>query len=109
MIKQLPGRRAPRWIRLVAGGLLTVVATIWMLALLPVLLFLGLLLAVMMIPVLRRLKREIEDVGVVDVPHRPTVDVTPWHRQVVNGWMSQAGRPSARGWGSAEGPRSGRR
>ena len=109
MIKPLPGRRAPRWVRFVVGGLVTVVATIWMLALLPFLLFLGLLLAVLMIPVLRQLKREIDDVGVVDVTTRPAVDVTPWHRQVMNGWMSQAGRRSARGWGSTSDPRSGRR
>ena len=98
---------------MVIGGLLTIAATIWMLALLPFLLLVALVVAVLMIPVLRRLKREIDDCAVVDLnssqPQRPVVDVTPWHRQVVNGWRSQAGRPSGKGWESAADRRSGRR
>ena len=108
-MKQLPGRRVSRWPRLVVGGLLTVVATIWMLALLPFLLLFSLILAVLMIPVLRRLKRNLEEISVVESPSRPVVDVTPWYRQVVNGWRSQAVRPSAKGWGSAADPGSARR
>ena len=109
MIKQLPGRHTPRWIKPVIGGLFTLIATVWMLALLPFLLLLALILAVLMIPILRRLKREMDEITVSESPNRPAVDVTPWHRQVVNGWRSQAVRPSAKGWGSVADPRPGRR
>ena len=97
-MKQLPGRTstAPRWLRVLVGGCITTVATVWMLSLLPFLLLFALVFAVLLIPVMRRLRREMEDAGLdpnVDAwrkagrpsPGRTAVDVTPWYRQVMNG------------------------
>ena len=97
-MKQLPGRTstAPRWLRVLVGGCITAVATVWMLSLLPFLLLFALVFAVLLIPVMRRLRREMEDAGLdanVDgwrtagrpSPGRTAVDVTPWYRQVMNG------------------------
>ena len=97
-MKQLPGRTSttPRWLRVLVGGCITAVATVWMLSLLPFLLLFALVFAVLLIPVMRRLRREMEDAGLepgVDgwrsagcpTPGRTAVDVTPWYRQVMNG------------------------
>ena len=96
-MKQLPGRttRAPLWLRVLLGGCVTAVATVWMLSLLPFLLLFALVFAVLLIPVMRRLRREMEDAGLDpnvetwrtvgrSTPGRTAVDVTPWYRQVMN-------------------------
>ena len=98
-MKQLPGRTsaARRWLRVLVGGCVTAVATVWMLSLLPFLLLFALVFAVLLIPVMRRLRREMEDAGLdpgVDgwrsagcpTPGRTAVDVTPWYRQMMNGF-----------------------
>ena len=97
-MKQLPGRMstAPRWLRVLVGGCIAAVATVWMLSLLPFLLLFALVFAVLLIPVMRRLRREMEDAGLdpnVEAwrtvgrpsPGRTAVDVTPWYRQMMNG------------------------
>ena len=97
-MKQLPGQTstAPRWLRVLVGGCITAVATVWMLSLLPFLLLFALVFAVLLIPVMRRLRREMEVAGLdsnVEAwrtvgrpsPGRTAVDVTPWYRQVMNG------------------------
>ena len=81
-MKQLPGRQTPRWIRFLATAATVTVVTIWLVSLLPFLLLLSIVLGIALIPVLRRLRQEMDK---VDIPHdvnRPTVDVTPWHRQI---------------------------
>ena len=100
-MKQLPGRARPLWIRRLTAGTILVVTTIWVVALMPLLLVLTLLLSLLMIPVMRRLRREFDTLSTEDSAARPPVDVTPWQRQVVNAWRSPAGRPSGKDWGSA--------
>ena len=88
-MKKLPGRARPRWIQLVITGVVTAVATIWMVSLLPFLLLFTLVFAVLLIPVVRRLRREMDEAGLNPGMHqqpgrRSAVDVTPWHRQLRN-------------------------
>lgn len=52
-----------------------------------------------LIPVLRRLRKEM-DATAFDL-EKPVVDVTPWHQQVRNAWQQPLGRPWGSGWGSA--------
>ncbi|MCB4427957.1 hypothetical protein FZX09_03905 [Synechococcus sp. MU1643] len=93
-MKQLPGQRGktlPRWLKTGSAGLITVMATIWLLSLLPFLLLLALLLSIALIPVTRRLRREIEEAGYnVDETRRSDqrrdLNITPWHRQLRNIW-----------------------
>ena len=73
------------------AGAITVIATIWLVSLLPFLLLAALVLSVALIPVTRRLRREMEEAGLsVDeprtTPQRPDLNITPWHRQIRNLW-----------------------
>jgi len=73
------------------AGAITVIATIWLVSLLPFLLLAALVLSVALIPVTRRLRREMEEAGFsVDksrtTHHRPDLNITPWHRQIRNLW-----------------------
>ena len=93
-MKQLPGQRSrtlPRWLKTGFAGLITVMATIWLLSLLPFLLLAALVLSIALIPITRRLRREMEEVGYnVDEPRRSSqrqdFNITPWHRQLRNIW-----------------------
>ena len=81
----------PRWLKTVMAGSLTVIATIWLLSLLPFLLLAALLLSILLIPMTRRLRREIEEAGFnVEQPlksdQRRDLNITPWHRQMRNAW-----------------------
>ena len=89
-MKQLPGRGRPKWIQQLAALGAAVVATIWLVTLLPVLLFVGLIAGLLLIPVLRQLKIEVEQLerrqrGDPPLPR----DVTPWHRRVWNRWRGR--------------------
>ena len=73
------------------AGSLTVIATIWLVSLLPFLLLAALLLSILLIPMTRRLRREMEEAGFnVEQPlksdQRRDVNITPWHRQMRNAW-----------------------
>ena len=73
------------------AGVITVIATIWLVSLLPFLLLAALLLSIALIPVTRRLRREMEEAGFnVDqtrtTNRRSDLNITPWHRQVRNVW-----------------------
>ena len=87
---QLPGRRPNRWLRTILAVALTAVATVWMITLLPFLLLASLIIAILMVPVVQRLRKELESTG-YEMGARtiddPKVDVTPWHRQVRNAWQ----------------------
>ena len=98
-MRQLTGRTKPQWLRTLVTIVIGAVATVWVLALLPWLLFMALVLGLALIPVMRRLRKDMEASG-FDF-EKPTVDVTPWHRQVRNAWRQPSNRPSGWGWGSA--------
>ena len=81
----------PRWLKTVMAGSITVIATIWLLSLLPFLLLATLLLSILLIPMTRRLRREMEEAGFnVEQPlksdQRRDLNITPWHRQMRNAW-----------------------
>ena len=70
---------------------ITVFATVWLVSLLPFLLLAALVLSIALIPVTRRLRREMEEAGFsVNEPRttyqRPDLNITPWHRQIRNLW-----------------------
>ena len=67
------------------AGTFTVIATIWLLSLLPFLLLAALLLSILLIPITRRLRREMEEAG-FNIEQRLDVNITPWHRQMRNAW-----------------------
>ena len=68
-------------------GVITAVTTIWLVSLLPFLLLFSLVFAVMLIPVVRRLRQEMDEAGLnvgmdQQQGRRSTLDVTPWHLQL---------------------------
>ena len=93
-MKLLPGQRSralPRWLRMIIAGAISLTATIWLVSLLPFLLLAGLMLSIAIIPVTRRLRREIEEAGFsINKPRKniqhPDLNITPWHRQIRNVW-----------------------
>ena len=67
------------------------IATIWLLSLLPFLLLVALVISITLIPVIRRLRQDIKEAGfIVDEACRTDqlcgVNITPWHRQIRNVW-----------------------
>ena len=69
----------------------TLVATIWALTLLPALLGVGLLAALLLVPVLRQLRRELEQMeserqGGRHAVATPVVNATPWQQRLRNWW-----------------------
>ena len=81
----------PRWLKTVSAVIISVMATIWLLSLLPFLLFAALLLSIILIPVVRRLRRDMEEAGFtmdgsLKPDRRRDVNITPWHRQIRNAW-----------------------
>ena len=95
-MNQLPGQRGrvmPRWLKTFIAAGLILVSTIWLLSLLPFLLLAALILSVVLIPVVRRLGREMEDAGFnmdnfANQYHRSNVNITPWHQRCRNIWKN---------------------
>ena len=82
----LPGRSAPRWLAATLQFIGTVAVAIWLVSALPYLLLFSLVLALLLIPTLRRLRTELHRTDLyssVDVPARPLTDITPWHRRLI--------------------------
>ena len=82
----LPGRSAPRWLAATLQFIGTVAVAIWLVSALPYLLLFSLVLALLLIPTLRRLRTELQRTDLyrsVDVPARPLTDITPWHRRLI--------------------------
>ena len=70
---------------------ITVIATVWLVSLLPFILLAALLLSIALIPVTRHLKREMEEaVFSVNEPrtsHQSSdLNITPWHRRIRDLW-----------------------
>ena len=71
------------------AGAITLIATVWLVSLLPFLLLAALIFSIALIPVTRRLRREMEEAGFsLDEPitthRRSDLNITPWHRQIRN-------------------------
>ena len=89
-MKRLPGRSQPQWLQQLLGMGVLVIATIWMITLIPLLLVVVLIAAVLLIPVLRQMRREIDQLERSqrgDPP--PPRDVTPWHQRAWNRWHNR--------------------
>ncbi|MEB3158157.1 MAG: hypothetical protein VKK03_01705 [Synechococcus sp.] len=88
-MQQLPGHQSPRWLQKLVAFVITVMATIWLVSLLPVLLLIGLVAGVMLVPVLRQLRQELERLERAEPSHwAPAAstlrDATPWTQRLRN-------------------------
>ena len=78
---------------MVMADAITVIATIWLVSLIPSLLLAALVLSIPLFPVSRRMEREIEGVGFSGNKsgtnvQRPDLNKTSWHRQIRNLWRN---------------------
>ena len=99
-MKQLPGRIRPRWQQQLASSFVLGLGLVLMVALLPIflplMLIAGLLASLGLIPVLRQLRREIEQLDQVQQKsnERIPLDVTPWPQKVWARWKASANKRS---------------
>lgn len=99
-MKQLPGRTPHRWQqRLLSGlvvGLGMAVMVVLLPIILPIMLIVGMFAGLALIPILRELRHEFEQ---LDRHQRPSaqrlpMDVTPWQRRLWNRWRASIDRRS---------------
>ncbi|WP_115070115.1 hypothetical protein [Synechococcus sp. UW179B] len=99
-MKQLPGRPRPRWQQQLISGLVFGLGLVLMAALLPVvlpiLLIAGLLAGLALIPILRQLRNELEQLDQVQKTssERIPMDVTPWQQKLWDRWKASLNRRS---------------
>ena len=80
-------RSRPRWLRVTMTIVVGAIATIWAIALLPFLLLASLIVAICLIPVVRKLRREMEMTDSFSKGNaQPTVDVTPLNQRIIKFW-----------------------
>ncbi|NBP98818.1 MAG: hypothetical protein EBU51_04465 [Synechococcaceae bacterium WB6_3A_227] len=83
----LPGKTKTSWL---ANGLKiagATIATVWLITILPYILLFSLILALLLIPTLRRLRSELEQT--INIEPTPLTDITPWHQKLIkkfNNW-----------------------
>ena len=90
-MKQLPGRRRPRWLQKLSGFAAAVMLSVWLVTLLPVLLLVALVAAILLLPVLRQVRWELERIDSQQAPGSGRApdefrNATPWQQKVRN-WM----------------------
>ena len=87
-MKKLPGRSRPYWQQQLISGFVVGLTLVLMIGLLPILLpimlIAGLLAALALIPILRELRRELEQLDQVQKKseQRMPKDVTPWQQRL---------------------------
>lgn len=83
----LPGKTKTNWL---ANGLKiagAAIATVWLITILPYILLFSLILALLLIPTLRRLRSELEQT--INIEPTSLTDITPWHQKLIkkiNNW-----------------------
>lgn len=82
-MKQLPGKTRPKWLVAVGQGIAVVVFVAMTASILPVLLIVSLLAALLLIPVMRQLRKEVERTALtINTPAKEEmIDITPLHQR----------------------------
>ena len=83
-MKQLPGKARPKWLLVLGQGIAVVVFVAMTASILPVLLIASLVAALLLIPVMRQLRKEVERTAVTinTPPREQMVDITPLHQRL---------------------------
>ena len=83
-MKQLPGKTRPKWLVAAAQGIAAVVFVAMTASILPMLLIMSLVAALLLIPVLRQLRKEVEKTSVtINTPAKEEmIDITPLHNRL---------------------------
>jgi membrane protein implicated in regulation of membrane protease activity len=83
-MKQLPGKTRPKWLVAVGQGIAAVVFVAMTASILPLLLIMSLVTALLLIPVLRQLRKEVEKTSMtINIPAKEEmIDITPLHNRI---------------------------
>ncbi len=82
-MKQLSGKSKPKWLVLASQMLAGTVFVAMTISVLPALLLMSLVMALLLIPVLRQVRKEAEKSGIdLNSPPKGMVNVTPLHRRL---------------------------
>jgi hypothetical protein len=83
-MKQLPGKTRPKWLVAVGQGIAAVVFVAMTASILPMLLIMSLVTALLLIPVLRQLRKEVEKTSMtINTPAKEEmIDITPLHNRL---------------------------
>jgi len=83
-MQQLSGKARPKWLVAAGQGIAAVMLVAMTASLLPVLLVVSFVTALLLIPVLRQLRKEVERTAVtINTPSREEmVDITPLHHRL---------------------------
>ena len=83
-MKQLPGKTRPKWLVAAAQGIAAVVFVAMTASILPMLLIMSLVTALLLIPVLRQLRKEVEKTSLtIKTPAKEEMlDITPLHNRL---------------------------
>lgn len=85
-MKQLPGKSQSTWLKYLTTFAAGIAATVWIIALLPFLVLVSIVLTIAAIPVIYSLKRQIQTGESWQSRQTNAVDITPWHRRLLNTW-----------------------
>jgi membrane protein implicated in regulation of membrane protease activity len=83
-MKQLPGKTRPKWLVAVGQGIAAVAFVAMTASILPMLLIMSLVTALLLIPVLRQLRKEVEKTSMtINTPAKEEmIDITPLHNRL---------------------------
>ena len=83
-MKQLPGKTRLKWLVAVGQGIAAVLLVAMTASIIPVLLIVSLVTALLLIPVLRQLRKEVEKTAVtINIPAKEEmIDITPLHQRL---------------------------
>ena len=83
-MKQLPGKTRPKWLVAAGQGIAAVLFVAMTASILPMLLIMSLVAALLLIPVLRQLRKEVEKTSVtINTPAKEEmIDITPLHNRL---------------------------
>jgi len=83
-MKQLPGKTRPKWLVTAGQAIAAVVFVAMTASILPMLLIMSLVTALLLIPVLRQLRKEVEKTALtINTPTREEmIDITPLHNRL---------------------------
>jgi hypothetical protein len=83
-MKQLPGKTRLKWLVAVGQGIAAVLLVAMTASILPVLLIVSLVTGLLLIPVLRQLRKEVEKTAVtINTPAKEEmIDITPLHQRL---------------------------
>ncbi len=94
-MKQLPGKSQSTWLKSLTTFAAGIVAAILIIALIPIFALVAIILLVATVPIIYSLHRQIQKEDTWQSQQRQAVDITPWHRRLLNTWFGTLSKRSS--------------